>query len=294
MDPALTVLGVGVPTLDRIYLADAIPAPDSSVLATAASVEGGGQVATALVTASRLGLRVSMVAQVGSDDVAEDIIAGLEAEGVETMHVQRGDGRSSSSLVLVTPDGRRAIVYDPGEPSRLTPTAEALEAIRQADGILLERWDDWTRTALAARPQGVVLLDLDEWLGEVPDLIAECDIVIASEATLRGRPVDVALEALLAQGCEIAVITCGADGSYGKSRGGSMHHQPAFPVEIVDTTGAGDVFHGSFLVAHLEGKTLADSMRFAACTAALQCTSPGGRAGIPTREVLESTLEALR
>ena len=98
--------------------------------------------------------------------------------------------------------------------------------------------------------------------------------------------------ALLDYGAQMVVITSGGNGSYGWTAGGESCHQPAFDVQVVDTTGAGDVYHGAFLVGYLRGWSLREIMAYASATAALKCMRVGGREGIPTHTEVEAFLAA--
>ncbi|MFD2271180.1 PfkB family carbohydrate kinase [Undibacterium arcticum] len=98
-----------------------------------------------------------------------------------------------------------------------------------------------------------------------------------------------ALDLVRALGCKVAAVTRGAKGCFWLDDAGT-HLQPAFEVKVVDTTGAGDAFHGAYAVAMAEGSTVPDAMRRASAVAALKCTRQGGRAGIPDRTRLEAFL----
>jgi len=119
------------------------------------------------------------------------------------------------------------------------------------------------------------------------ELLASTDVLIGSAGFGRGflggdDPAEAA-EAVRRAGCGVGIITAGEHGAYVAGEGESFH-QPAFEVEVVDTTGAGDVFHGAFVVGLLEGSPLRRTCAFAAAAAALSCRALGGRAGLPTRE----------
>lgn len=288
----MKILGVGVPTLDVSYACAQLPGFDESVLAQAIARSGGGQVATALVAASRLGAQTSMLGRVGEDQIADEIRAGLDAEGVST-DLLRIAGTSSSSVVLVGDDGRRAIIYDPGA-GECAPLGEPdYAALAQADGVLIERWDELTLAVLESKPPNV-LLDLDEWLAWDSYLLGCCTTVIAAGTLAVERPVQAVLDELLSTGVQTAVLTMGRHGSWGKSQREELYHEPIFPVTVVDTTGAGDVYHGAFMVAQLNGLGLTDAMHYAAVVAGLKCEKAGGRAGIPTLGYLYERAPELR
>ena len=293
---AKRIVGVGVPTLDRTYRVDEAPRFDHSVLAHASASEGGGQVATALVAASRLGHHASMIGVVGGDAEGQLILSGFADDQVDTsLVVVAESGRSSSAFILVNPQGQRAIMYDPGHGIELTLTDAAAAAILEHDGLLLERNDPASLAAarVARRSGTTTLLDLDAFLGEVPELVALSDIVIASEAVMAGRSAEETLDGILTLGVNQAVVTCGSAGAIGKDRQGTLHRHNAYDAPVVDTTGAGDVYHGAYLAAHLEGASLSEAMQFAAVVAGLKCRSFGGRSGIPQRREVDDVVHGL-
>jgi ribokinase len=125
------------------------------------------------------------------------------------------------------------------------------------------------------------------------ELLAVCDVLVASErfaAEVGGGALAESLKALRARGPSSVVITIGEDGSVGMEHG-ETYILPAIPVEVVDTTGAGDVYHGAFIYGLLQGWDLRERMRFANAAAGLKCRMLGGRAGIPEREQIQQALE---
>lgn len=288
-------VGLGVPTIDRIYAVPEAPRFDSAIVVTSLGVHGGGPVATGLVTIVRLGHRATLIARIGDDAVGYEILRGLEAEGVDTRAVEiSGVSRSATSLILVARDAARAILYDPGERLDANIDPETLESIRESDGLLLQESTPASfQAARAAQDAGVpVLLDADAHDEGVREIASLCDIVIASENYSRskdGSPEET-VRHLLALGPSVAVVTLGERGAVGATPEGDVNREPAYPVEAKDTTGAGDVYHGAFFVAYAEGRGFREAMRFAACAAALKCRSPGGRVGIPSRRELEAAL----
>ncbi|MGH2558092.1 MAG: carbohydrate kinase family protein [Thermomicrobiales bacterium] len=288
------IVGVGRPTVDRLIAVPHPPTFDAGMVVRALGIAGGGPVATALVAARQLGWDTALIARIGEDEAGQEIVRGLAAEGVDSdLIAVESSSRSATSTILVDPAGARSILHDPGAHTdpEITPAIEA--AIRASAGLLLER-----RTAAAmaaariARAAGIpVLLDAGGHDADILDLAALCTIVIAStyHAEKRGLAPEAAARELHDLGVEIAIVTLGEDGALAIA-GDQVHHAPAFPVDVVDTTGAGDVYHGAFFVAYLEGMPLPSAMRFAALAAALKCRQHGGRAGIPTRAELEAEL----
>jgi sugar/nucleoside kinase (ribokinase family) len=281
------VMGIGTATLDRLIKVPGPPNFGAGNRVTNLGTEGGGPVATALVAARRLGLRASLIARIGTDPIAAEIEVGLVREGIDLHWVEHHDAtRSVTSTILIDPRGERAILNDPGEDTEPAVTDALIEAVRAADGLLL--WSGSPASLALARAASesktVVMLDAGKYHEDLLEVIPFCDIVIGSTYFAQGRglsPGD-AVDELIAQGVTVAVITCGEAGAVGREQGESAIHVPACPVDVVDTTGAGDVYHGAFMAGWLEAPVLADAMRLAAVAAAMTCRFPGGRRGIPT------------
>ena len=159
------------------------------------------------------------------------------------------------------------------------------------DGIQMEAQ---IAAARRAREVGVeVVYDAGSRRDGMEELIGLTDVLIASEGFAAqvggGEPVE-SLEALRSLGPATVVITVGAEGSVGMEQG-RIHSLPAVPVEVVDTTGAGDVYHGAFIYGMLQGWDLQLRMSFANAAAGLKCRSLGGRAGIPSLDEIQRALD---
>lgn len=295
---APTVFCVGHAVLDQVFRVDRLPTGGGKFFATGREEVGGGPAATGAVTVARLGGRAHLVARLGDDGAARTILDQLIAEGVATDGVRRFPGHGSSvSAVLVDPAGERTIVNH-ADPS-LPEGAEWLpaDALRRADAVLADRrWEAGALAALTiARAAGVpAILDADRGPTPVPTpLIDAADHVVFSAdglAQIVGRaPVPDDLDTVAPMAAVVAV-TLGGDGVVWRDDSG-RHRLPAFPIAVVDTLGAGDVFHGAYAHAIAERRPVAEAMRRAAATAALKCTRTGGRAGIPTASELDRFLK---
>lgn len=290
---------IGHAALDRVYRVEAFPREPTKVRAIEAIEVGGGMAANAAVAAARLGAKVELWSRVGDDNAAAIIKAGLKAERVDIRSVESfDDARSSTSAIIVDDRGERLVV---GMRDTTIPTGTSwlpLERIQEADAVLADlRWLEATRTAFEhARKAGVVtVLDADLGAREaLPEILALADYAIFSAPALRellrdGEDRD-RLVQVLALGPRHAGVTLGPEGYLWAEAGGATGSQPAFPVDAVDTTGAGDAFHGAFTLCLAEGLATVDCARRAAAVAAMKCTRLGSRAGLPTRAELESFL----
>lgn len=294
------IICVGHAALDRIYRIEAFPSSPSKVRALEHIECGGGMAANAAAAIARLGGKAELWSRVGEDDAGVRIRIGLKAVGVDVRSVQPfEDGRSSTSAIIVDDQGERLIVgaRDINMPSGTSWLP--LERIRGAAAVLADvRWLEALRVAFArARHEGVLtVLDADlgarEALGEI---LALADYAIFSAPALEDfapeAPIEARLHRVLRMGPRHAGVTLGAGGyRWADASGGGI--QPAFPVDVVDTTGAGDAFHGAFTLALVEGMPAVDCARFACATAAMKCTRLGSRAGLPRRSEIEAFLSA--
>ncbi|MDE2198093.1 MAG: ribokinase [Rhodospirillales bacterium] len=295
------VVCVGIAVLDRIYRVASLPDGPGKRFATGFLEAGGGPAASAAVAIARLGGAAALWARIGDDAAGAAIRAGLVAEHVEAGFLRACPGaRSVTAAILVDPAGERSIVSDL-DPALPTDAAWLpLDQLDRAGALLADcRWPEGAGAALAAAAaRGVpAVLDADT----IPDpaaarpLIALASHVIFSapglaQASGTADP-QAGLLAMRPRTQAWLAVTLGGAGTLSLEEGG-VRHWPARPVAVVDTTGAGDAFHGAFALALAERQPLAAAIRFAAGAAALACTRPGGRAGLPDRTELTHFLNA--
>ena len=292
------MIAVGHAALDHIYRINAFPAEPTKVRALEAIEVGGGMAANAAVAASRLGAKVELWSRVGDDNSGSIIRADLKAEKVDIRAVQVFDGsRSSTSAIIVDGRGERLIVgmRDTAIPSETNwlPT----ERVKGASVVLADlRWLEATRTVLTrARLEGVPsVLDADLGAREaLPDLLRMVDYAVFSAPALRefsaAASDEARLDHVLSLGPRHAGVTLGGDGYLWRDAEGGGR-QAGFDVDVVDTTGAGDAFHGAFALAIGEKCPMPEIARFACAVAALKCTRLGSRAGLPSRRDVDAFL----
>ena len=292
------IICVGHAALDRIYRIESFPASPSKVRALEHVESGGGMSANAAATIARLGGRSELWSRVGDDDVGTKIRAGLKAAGVDVRSVQSfEDGRSSTSAIIVDDQGERMIVgaRDINMPSGTSWLP--LERIAGAGAVMADvRWLEGLRVAFSrARSEGIpTVLDADLGAREaLSEVLALTDYAIFSAAALKDFAPDAntgaRLKRVLDLGPKHAGVTLGAQGYRWRDADGAGE-QPGFKVDVVDTTGAGDAFHGAFTLALVDGRSIAECARYACAAAALKCTRLGSRAGLPTRAELDAFL----
>jgi sulfofructose kinase len=289
------VICLGLTALDQIWRVDRrFTGGSEKIKSLDYGTLGGGMAANAAVTIARLGASVAFWGRAGNDAAGHEMRSAFVAEGVDVANLRLfADGRSSVSGIIVDSSGERQIVNFRG----LYPEAAdwlPLEAVARGSCVLADpRWTEGAATLFReARARGIpTVLDGDMADAEVFErLLPLTDHAIFSEpalASFAGSAKDESLAALARFNCRVIAVTRGADG-VSWYENGRLHRQAAFAVNVVDTTGAGDVFHGAYALAIGVGLDVRDAMAFSAATAAMKCGHAGGRSGIPTiNECLE-------
>jgi len=291
--PAFDILGLGAVAVDDLLYVDEYPAADSKVHLQGRRRQCGGNTATALVAAARLGARCAYVGMLGDDELSRFVIDNFRHEGVDVEHrVRRGDARPFYSTIIVDQKHHtRTIFASPDGVTGAHLSQPPAELIRAAAVLLVDHHgiEGTLRAVQIARQNGVgVVADFerdpgepfDELLPLVDHLIVSHDF--ARELTGTNDPAQAA-EKLWTATRRAVVVTCGKDGCWylGAGCGRGVQHSAAFPVEVVDTTGCGDVFHGAYASALAGGLGLPERIALASATAAMKATQPGGQAGCP-------------
>ncbi|ALZ94518.1 MAG TPA: sugar kinase [Leclercia adecarboxylata] len=291
------IVCVGITVLDRIWYLDDLPKEGGKYVAKDYTEVGGGPAATAAVAAAKLGAEVDFIGRVGDDDTGRRLLAELESLGVNTRYTRVVKGaRSSQSAVLVDASGERVIANYPS--ADLPMTVDWLKEIdfSQWDSVLADvRWHEGAKQAFTlARQQGVpTVLDADVTPQDIAELVALSDHAAFSAPGLKrltriDNPLDALKKAQTLTNGQV-YVTQGREGCYWLEKG-ELCHQPGYAVEVVDTTGAGDVFHGALALSLAQQMPSSEAVRFASAVAALKCTKPGGRAGIPDCDQTRSFL----
>ena len=289
---------VGHAVHDFIFSMPQLPSRGQKYRAERFDSIGGGPAATAAVAIARLGGHAWLAARLGDDDIAAVIAEELQRHGVDCTFLRRHAGcHSSVSAVVVDQRGERMIVNytDPQMPQDAHWLPEPA-AIGAAAVLADTRWPTGALRALqAARAAGVPgVLDADRPVPIDGELLRAASHVAFSAdglADLTGEP-DPARGLALAAASTAAwcAVTVGEAGVL-IARDGAIDTQPGFHVPVVDTLGAGDVWHGAFVLALAEGANESAACRFASAAAAVKVQRAGGRSGAPTRAEVESLLE---
>ena len=291
------IVGIGVCTLDHLMTVPHMPGDNVNMRGGQYAQQPGGLASCALVAASRLGARCKIISQVGDDEAGVAIRNELRSEGVDTSLLFTRRGRESHiSLILVNEaTGERSIMTraPTGQPVALAEISR--DAVIGAKVLFIDSQTELTlRAAQWAREAGMrVVLDPAAPYADMQAILSLTDVPIVplpwAKAWMPGASPAAVAGALHKAGAYIAVVTLGERGSVICHAGGTAHI-PAFPVDVVDTTGAGDAYHGAFLAALLEDWSPGRMARFASAVGSLNCRALGGRAALPSRAEVDALL----
>ncbi len=293
------MVALGAICTTAIFQVPEIPRPPAKVLATNRCTVVDGMAISAACAFQKLGGQAHVWARVGDDADAQAMREALAAEGIDPSGLFTVKGtKSSHASVIVDGQGQRLVVpfHDPQVDT--SPSWLPLQDLSNVDLLHCDvRWPEGAETALcAAHAQGVLtMVDGDVAPQKVLQrLMPLADYAVFSDAGLLAytghHNVQEALLAVARQHSLHVGASCGEDGYYWVENG-QIAHVPAPRVDVVDTLAAGDVFHGAFALAVLEGQDIASAARFACTAASLKCTRFGGRLGCPSRAEVQQALE---
>jgi sulfofructose kinase len=265
------------------------PALGGKERVVALSIQAGGQMATALVTCSRLGLKVRYIGKIGDDPGGRFQLDSLRQEGMDTRHVKlmHGVPNQYGCIIVDQATGERTVFWDRDarltvEPKELKPTAITSARLLHLDGCDVDA--AFSAARLARRARIPVVADFDTVYKNVEKLFPYIDYLIASTQFLpavtgHADPFRVLENMARVYQVRMPGMTLGRDGALVYHEGKFLY-SPGFVVETVDTTGAGDVFHGAFCYSLLAGWSMDRALDFSNAMAALNCTVLGARGGI--------------
>jgi sulfofructose kinase len=287
--PDFDVVGVGLNATDTVLIVPRFPPYAGKAPFEREVVSPGGQVASAMVACARLGLRAKYIGAIGDDERGRIQWESLASTGVNLDHVQRRAGcpNQSAYIIVDRSSGERTVFWNRPECLSLQPADITPEQIVCARLLHIDGHD----TAAVARAAGIahqhgipVTVDVDTIYHGFDRVLPFVDYLIASSEfpsawTGRSDPFR-ALETLQQEyGMKVAAMTLGAHGALARAQG-QYFYSPGYVVDCVDTTGAGDVFHGAFCYAVLQGMPMLAALEFSNAMAALNCTALGARSGI--------------
>ena len=293
------IVTLGNAFLDTIVYLPQLPTQPCKTRAMDVRYTGGGIAATAAYTAALLGADAVYWGRLGNDETGDQILARLAEAGVKTDAVRRVDGGVSPiGTILVSPGGERMAFGFIGRGLGVEADWLPLHDLDGADGVLADYswWEGAAAIFAAARARNIVtVLDADVGdMAAVHKLLKLPDHIVFSAACLERLTGEADVEkglrgaALICRGT--VSVTAGNRGFFWLD-GEVVRNVPAFPVEAIDTNGAGDIFHGAFTLGLAEGLRIEGAARLASATAALKCARGSGWESIPNRKVVEELLK---
>lgn len=301
MSARFDVVGVGCCAADTLCVYEQEIRPDTKMPVRGMARQGGGLVATGLVAVARLGARARYLGKVGDDGTSRFIRSEFEREGVDVSGLLTEPGASAiASFIVASPATHtRTIFYCLDGIARLKPEDLRKEDVLSGDILFVDGFfvEPAIQAARWAREAGRrIVMDAELTEPENDELMDLSTHIIASQSFAASRVGDIGPEAAakalfdrIGDSSKVVGVTCGGGGSYFVTAE-ECFHQPAFQVEVVDTTGCGDVFHGAFAFGLAQGWPLRGIAEFASAVAAMKARRLGGRAGIPSRGEAEAFL----
>jgi len=297
-DKPFDVVGMGLNSVDFISVVPEFPAPNSKMKMLQFSKQGGGQVATATVALSRWGVKTKYIGKVGEDELGEFSLDSIRQEGVDvsSVTIERNTANQFAMIIVEESTGERTILWNRDD--RLMYHKGELRKGEVCSGKILHLDGHDIHAALqcarwAKEEEIPTVIDLDRVEPLTSELLKTIDFIITSSrfpTLFTGIPDrEKALLELQRHTPGFLCATLGHEGALA-SVGGRIIHAKGFKVKAVDTTGAGDVFHGAFIYGLLQNWELEEILKFANAMAALKCQDIGGRKGIPTLEEVKRFL----
>ena len=287
--PEFDVVGVGLNATDTLILGPRFPAYAGKEPFVDEMYSPGGQVASAMVACAKLGLRTKYIGTVGDDERGRIQIDSLQGTGINLDHVQirKGCANQSAYIVIDQSTGERTVLWRRSDCLRLEPDEITPEMITCARLLHIDGHDTAAvgRAAAIARQHNIpVTVDVDTVYHGFDKVLPNVDYLITSSEfpvrwTGEGDPFRALILIQEEYGMKVAAMTLGSFGSIARMDG-KFCYSPAFVVNCVDTTGAGDVFHGAYCYGVLQGLSMRDTLDLSNAMAALNCTAIGARGGI--------------
>lgn len=281
--PTFDLLCIGHASYDLIFSIDHHPLADEKMFADSLMNCGGGPAANAAVTAARLGFKAGFAGYLGNDGYGEAHWRELQVETVDSRLVLRGNSPTPLSAILVKPDGKRALINYKGD-TRALPAHSVDFSLVRCKAALFDGHEphlalDFLRSADAV---GITMLDAGSLSDGTRALLDKVDYLVASEkfALQYAGNVDQALVQMSAI-APVVVVTLGEHGLVWR-RGNEQGQMAAPPIVAIDTTGAGDAFHGALAAALTTDMSWQEMLRYASAAGGLCCSKMGARTGLPS------------
>lgn len=295
-----TIVGIGACVMDTLYRVPKYPTEDTKCRATESKTAGGGPCATGLVAVRKLGADAAYIGNLSSDAGGRFLYSDFKKYGVDVSNVTVLDGYRSFTSVLCLSEGAKShtCIFDKGDLPALALNEAQKDAIKGAALLLVDgnELDAAVDAAKLARAYGVpVLYDCGGLYPNVERLLEYTDIMIPSEEFAMGHTgkasaADAAVALYEMYHPEVVIVTQGkCGGTY--YDGETLTKYPAYPAEVVDSNGAGDVFHGAYAYAVTKGISYLSACHFASATSAIKCMGFGARESVPNAEAVITYLK---
>ncbi len=279
-------LGMGIIPLDLLFEVSRFPNPGEKIDGLSLTIQGGGPVPNTLIGLTKFGFKTCLIAAVGDDIFGKLSIEEIKEQKIDPAHIiVKGDSSAVASGFVERSSGRRTLVLERQifvEKKDLNFSKFPMPKIVHLDGrdieatVALAKW--------GKKVGAIVSFDIGSMRNEVSSVFPYVDHLVVADSYAfpftKSSDAASAIKKLGKYGPTTIVVTEGIKGSTGYENR-KIHKQPAYKVKTVDTTGAGDAFHAGYLYGLLKGYDLAERLKWGAAVAALKCTKPGARAGIP-------------
>jgi sulfofructose kinase len=297
------VAGFGLNSLDLVAVVAEYPVVNSKQRLQRVARLPGGQIATAMATCSRLGWRARYIGRFGGDDLGAMSRDSLERDGVDISASQTMPGIANQFAVILV-DGRtgeRTVLWDRHPSLNMEPADVSRDAVTSGRLLIVDchQTAASAQAARYARAAGIpTIIDVEKVRPGIGDLLQNIDAIIAAEefpTALTGHEhLGEALRIIGREsGASLVCVTLGAKGSLAWCNGREIV-TPAFPIDCIDSTGAGDCFRGAFAAAclRLPNGDIEEVLSYANAVAALNCRALGSRGGLPTSDEVDQLMLA--
>ena len=298
------ILVIGSLNTDLVVRTPRFPQPGETISGEDLQVIPGGKGANQAVAAARLGAQVSMLGRVGQDDFGSFLLDNLKTNKVDTQLIQRDESSTGTAIIIVDENGQNSIVLSAGANGKVSAVDVEHASFPTFDLLLLQLEipiPTVLSAAKIAKQNGIRILLNPAPAKQLPEeLISLADFLIPNEtelSLLTGMEVkdipsaERAAKSLLARGVQNVIVTMGGNGALVVTKE-LTKHIPAFEVDVIDTTAAGDSFIGGFATSLLENKAIKDAVRYGCATGALAATKFGAQPSLPTKTEVERFMSA--
>jgi ribokinase len=303
------IVVVGSINTDLVAVTKRIPAIGETVIGSDFQIHPGGKGANQAVAVARLGYPVRLIGRLGNDTFGAELRTHLEKAGVEITGVSTSDGASGVAVIVVSKNGDNSIVLAPGANAKVTPEdIDRNFSILRSAGMVLAQLEIPLETVeylarVCAREDVPLILDPAPAMDLSPGIFKDIAWFTPNQTEAAfylgnkhpgsnpNSPAETA-RILLSNGCQGVVLKMGAHGTYLASQVGVGSVVPAFSVNAIDTTAAGDAFNAGFATALMLGKSALDSAAFASAVAAISVTRRGAQPSMPSMGEVEEFMKS--